>query len=437
VPMHTALRLGVAIARRVRLRNPAAHICLYGLYASMNAEHLLEEIADSVVGGEFESALVALATALVSPSSADPPEGVTLVARGAEGGRLPVVSRPILRRLSFELPRRDRLPGLDRYAELIGPGPDERRTVGYVEASRGCLHRCLHCPITPVYEGRFFVVPREVVVADAEQQIAIGARHITFGDPDFLNGVGHSMAIVRELHAKHPDVTFDVTTKVEHILRHRDRFDELAGLGCLFVISAFESMSDRVLQELQKGHTRADALEALRIAGEAGIGLRPTFVAFTPWTTLEDYVDLCDLIAAEGLALAVDPIQLAIRLLIPPGSALLRTDETRPWLGPLVAEEFGHRWTHPDPAMDRLHAAVSGAVEAGARDGDDAGRTFARIRALAYEAAGREAPAWPDRPARFVPKLTEPWFCCAEPSAQLLEQVAPHPGELGDCCPPR
>src|SRR5207247_1136898 len=108
------------------------------------------------------------------------------------------------KRLHFTVPKRDGLPALDRYATLVGPREGESRLVGYVEASRGCLHTCKHCPITPVYEGRFFIVPKEIVVADAAQQIDRGARHLTFGDPDFLNGVGHSLAIVRELHARFP-----------------------------------------------------------------------------------------------------------------------------------------------------------------------------------------------------------------------------------------
>src|SRR6185437_9178591 len=65
VPMHTAVRLGVTVAQRVRAQNPGAHVCLFGLYAALNAEHLLAEgIADSVIGGEFESALVGLARAI-------------------------------------------------------------------------------------------------------------------------------------------------------------------------------------------------------------------------------------------------------------------------------------------------------------------------------------------------------------------------------------
>jgi hypothetical protein len=425
VPMHTAVRLGSAFAERVRARNPGAHVCLFGLYAALNAEHLLAQgVADSVIGGEFESALVELARALARGDAPLQVAGVT-----TRGG----AAVPVLRRLPFVLPKRDGLPALDRYARLIGPSRGEERVVGYVEASRGCLHRCLHCPITPVYAGRFFVVPREIVLADAEQQIAAGARHITFGDPDFFNGVGHSMAIARALHAAHPEVTFDVTTKVELILRHREHLAELAGLGCVFVVSAVESLSDRVLLELDKGHTRADVHEALRITREAGIALRPSLVAFTPWTTLDDYLALCDFIVAEGLEANVDPIQLAIRLLVPPGSALLAVDRPRPWLGPLVPGEFGHRWTHPDLAMDRLFDAVSRRVEEGTRAGEDAVATFAAVRALAYAAADRVPPLLaPAAAGAFVPHLTEPWFCCAEPSRVQLDQVAA-PAKPG-CC---
>jgi hypothetical protein len=304
-----------------------------------------------------------------------------------------------------------------------------------VEASRGCLHRCLHCPITPVYDGRFFVVPREIVLVDARQQIEAGARHITFGDPDFFNGPGHSMAIARALHENHPGVTFDITVKVEHILEHRHRFAELASLGCIFVVSAVESLSARVLEELAKGHRPGDVVTALHITREAGIALRPSLVAFTPWTTLSDYLELCEFIFERDLVDHVDPIQLAIRLLLPPGSALLRGGAPRPWLGPLVAREFGYTWAHPDPRMDALHVEVTQVVEAGARLGEDALDTFRRIRLAAYLAAGREPPREPALLSRkFVPKLTEPWFCCAEPSAALVGQVARSEPVGKPCC---
>src|SRR5439155_1234828 len=100
--------------------------------------------------------------------------------------------------------------------------PDgSRRTVGYTEASRGCRHLCRHCPIVPIYNGQFRIVPVGVVLADVDAQVRAGAGHITFGDPDFFNGPTHALRVVERLHAAHPSVTYDVTIKVEHLLRNR------------------------------------------------------------------------------------------------------------------------------------------------------------------------------------------------------------------------
>src|SRR5258705_3476586 len=182
VPMHTALRLGVRVAEQIRQINPACHICFYGLYASLNADYLLAHCGDSVIGGEFESALVALAQVLEA-GRPEAVEGVHVRGRAA---------RPVLERLPFALPSRAALPGLKKYAHLDKDGRKE--LVGYIEASRGCLHLCLHCPIPPVYGGRFFVVPQETVLADIRQLGGAGATPIPFGAPVFLNGPGPPLA---------------------------------------------------------------------------------------------------------------------------------------------------------------------------------------------------------------------------------------------------
>lgn len=403
VPMHTALRLGLAVAERIRAVNPACRLVFYGLYASLHAEHLFARGADAVVDGEPEAPLLALVRALEAGDGGDPLPGVRRPREPA---------RPHLARLAFPVPRRSGLPPLDRYARLEHGG--RRVPVGYVEASRGCKHRCRHCPIPPVYGGRFIAVPVDVVLADVRQCVAVGAGHITFGDPDFLNGPRHALAVARALHAEFPGLTFDVTAKVEHLLRYRALLPELARLGCLFVVSAVESLSDTVLRYLAKGHTRADVHAVVRLAREAGLVLRPTWVAFTPWTTLDDYREMLDFIAAEDLVDHVDPVQYTLRLLVPPGSLLLEEPALRPHLGPLVPEELSYRWSHPDPRMDALQAEVSRLVEAAAAAGEDPARTFDRVVALADATAGRRhrpvgAARAPDRVR--PPRLSEPWFC--------------------------
>jgi radical SAM superfamily enzyme YgiQ (UPF0313 family) len=411
VPMHTALRLGVIAAAKIRALNPAAHLVFYGLYATLNAENLLAAGAMSVVGGECEEPLLRLAEAL-DRGHAGPIPGVRTAAHPAG---------PWMAKVGLEVPARDLLPPLDGYVRLAAG--DERRVTGQVETSRGCLHLCRHCPIPPVYGGRFFVVPREIVLEDVARQVARGARHVTFGDPDFLNGPGHSLAIARAVHDRFPEVTFDFTAKVEHLLRHRKGLSELAGLGCLFIVTAAESLSARVLAILDKGHTRADIDAVLDLARGAGITLRPTWVPFTPWTSLNDYLALLDFIDKRDLIDAVDPVQMSIRLLVPPGSLLESHEEFLPHRGRLDAQRFTWTWTHPDPRMDLLHAEVSTIVERAAGTGEEAAATFARLRSAARRATGASSDeamsatlrAIPPPPAALAkgrpPRLTEPWFC--------------------------
>ena len=401
-PMHTALRLGAQVARRIRSANPRAHICFFGLYAQLNSKLLFEHgLADSVIAGEGEAALVDLARALATGGDVASVPGVSTPSAGAA---------PVLTRLPFPVPEREGLPALDQYARYLNG--DGAQTAGYVEASRGCLHTCAHCPITPVYGGRFFVVPAEVVLADIEQQVTMGARHITFGDPDFLNGPKHALALARELHRRWPHLTFDFTTKVEHILQHGALFAEFAQLGCTFVVSAIESVSDHVLARLRKGHTSAGIDAALAVLDAAGLALQPTLVAFTPWTRLEDYIAQLEWIRERGLITHIPPVQLSIRLLLPPGSPLLAAPDAGEWLRELDAENFTHRWQHPDPRMEALYTRVAARAAEADRCAEDSLTTFESIRALAYTAAGMHMPARRPAPQRAQPpRLTENWFC--------------------------
>ncbi|HKF21736.1 MAG TPA: CUAEP/CCAEP-tail radical SAM protein, partial [Candidatus Angelobacter sp.] len=220
LPMHTATRIAVRALEKVRKLNPVAHLCGFGLYAPVNAGLLRRLGVGTILGGEFEQGLLSLARRLESVA---PRPGLPQIE--------PEVS---LGRQNFLVPYRDDLPPLEKYAHLILPD-DSTRVVGYTEASRGCKHLCRHCPIVPVYNGRFRIVQREVVLEDIRRQVAAGAQHITFGDPDFFNGFSQSMAIVEALHREHPRLSYDVTIKVEHLLKHARHLPVLRETGCAFV----------------------------------------------------------------------------------------------------------------------------------------------------------------------------------------------------------
>ena len=387
LPMHTATRLALPVIARARTLNPRAAICAFGLYAPLSSARLKAEGVDVVLGPEAEQDLVSLASS-PRPAAVD-----------ADSRRLP--------KLAFVTPDRASLPPLTRYATLRMPD-GSHRVVGATDASRGCKHRCRHCPIVPVYDGQFRVVPVDVVLADIDQQVNGGARHITFGDPDFLNGPTHARRVVEALHARHPDVTYDVTIKVEHLLAHRTLLATLAATGCLFVTSAVESVDDAILQRLEKRHTRADFALATAACRDAGLTLAPTFVAFTPWSSLTGYRDLLDTVEVLGLADHVAPVQWGLRLLITQESRLLELDDIRAIVGAFDPQSLTYPWSHADPRVDRLQADVMRLV--GVKAGRPRREILADIRGLLDAAAGM-APRPPAIQRATIPYLDEPWYC--------------------------
>ncbi|MGO9896706.1 MAG: CUAEP/CCAEP-tail radical SAM (seleno)protein [Bryobacteraceae bacterium] len=388
LPMHTATRLALRLVERIRASSPRAVLCAYGLYAPLSEAILRQAGVAHIFGGEFEQPLVELCRTLEATGRAEP-------------SRLVVLDRQ-----QFRVPDRAGLPPLASYARLAVGGAT--KTVGYAEATRGCKHLCRHCPVVPVYQGTFRVVQAEVVLEDIRRQIAAGAQHITFGDPDFFNAPGHAVRLAEALHREWPELTYDATIKIEHLLAHRDLVPVLGATGCLFVTSAVESLDDAVLARLAKGHTRAGFLEALALTRAAGLPLAPTFIPFHPWTTLAGYHAFLKEIAELDLIDSVAPIQLAIRLLIPEGSLLLELPEIRQRVSVFDRRSLVYRWQSDDPALDSLQSAIQTSIQAEER------RHARRIDIFRQIWSAAQTSEFPDIPlaARAtIPYLTEPWYC--------------------------
>src|SRR5258706_7325943 len=379
LPMHTATRLAVKVIDKIQRLNPAAHLCCYGLYAPLNEAYLRSLGVQTILGGEFEPALVSLAS-------------------GTQSERL--VS---LDRLQFLTPLRSTLPPLGHYAHVRMNGSTKR--AAYTEASRGCKHLCRHCPVVPVYQGKFRVVQPEIVMEDIRQQVAAGAQHITFGDPDFFNGPTHAMRLVENLHREFPALSYDATIKIEHLLQQHELLPRLKETGCLFVTSAVESVDDAVLQKLDKGHTRTDFIDVVNRFRAEELTLAPTFIPFTPWTTRDSYRDLLTLLLELSLVEHVAPIQLALRLLITAGSRLLDLDDIQAVVGGFDEPALLHRWKHSDPAMDELagQALKLAGLKGSRRD------IFRKLWDLVAERAMPED--FDLMPRATIPYMDEPWYC--------------------------
>lgn len=403
IAMHTSTRIAVEALPKIRQLAPAANLCVYGLYAPMNDALFRSLGVSTILGGEFEPGLVSLVQRIKSGDGAVQSE--------------PVIS---LEKIAFIAPARDTLPPLDRYASLI-QADGSKHTVGFIETTRGCKYHCRHCPVVPVYNGTFRAIPADLVLDDIRNQVAQGAQHISFGDPDFFNGPGHALRIVRAMHREFPALTYDATIKIEHIVSYPDEIRQLKQTGCLFIISAVEAVDDAILERLDKGHTRADFIASLQFLRDTGITLSPTFVAFTPWTTFDGYIRLLSDIVDLQLINSVAPVQLSIRLLVPAGSYILKLDDATDTIGEFDPDILGHPWQNPDPRVDELQQRVQAWVSEAESNNLARSDVFSGIWKLAHETGGIPVPVLEiSEAAAPVPRLSENWYCCAEPTCEQL-----------------
>jgi radical SAM superfamily enzyme YgiQ (UPF0313 family) len=400
--MHTATRIALKALVKINRHAPDATLFSFGLYAPLNQDILKQHRVSYFFGGESEPDILQLAQLLSGRIDTGPNNTVVNT-----------------QKIAFKLPDRNSLPPLSTYAKLIEEN-GEQKNLGFIETSRGCKYVCRHCPVTPVYEGKFRIVPFDIVMQDIAQQVAMGAEHISFGDPDFFNGPTHAKKIILAMHEQFPQLSFDATIKIEHVLKHADLLPSLKETGCLFITCAVESFNDDILLKLDKGHSREDTFKAVELLRQSALIISPTFVPFSPWTSLEDYRALLQDIVALDLINEVAPIQLAIRLLIPNGSYLLKLDGFKALIGDFDPDTLGYQWRHTHPAVDELQLRIMSLVEKADIEGKTRHQTFTEIWHAAHHALNIKAAELAIGQTKQVPHLSEAWYCCAEPTNEHI-----------------
>ena len=402
--MLTATRIAVEAMPRIKQMAPRARIAVFGWYAPVNEEFLRGLGVDAVFGGESETDMLTYAESL-SAADEHPARHQAVVN---------------LKRIDFMVPDRHSLPALEKYSQLIFPDGN-RRVMGFTETTRGCKHLCRHCPVVPVYNGRFYAIPADIVLEDIRQQVAQGAQHISFGDPDFLNGPLHAQRIVEAMHEEFPALTYDAVIKIEHLIKYPDFLPFLRDSGCILVTTAVESVDDTILEYLDKGHTAAEFEQVVSLMKQHEIALAPTFIPFTPWTTISNYIDLLNKIAELKLIMSVNPVQLSLRLLIPSGSRILELPKQETCITDFNPASLGYTWVHRETEVDVLQENIRSWTEQAESEGLSRLEIFNGIRRIALSTAGSgEKDVTEEQCGEPVPVHSESWYCCAEPTEQQL-----------------
>ena len=317
------------------------------------------------------------------------------------------------------VPDRTILPSITDYSHIVDGS--NNLIAGSVETTYGCKHECTHCPVPIEFKGMFKTFGTEKIITDVTNQVEEGAKHISFNDPDFFNGPKHALKILQLLNEKHPSITYDSTIKVEHILKYPDYFQELKNLNMLFVISAFETTNDHVLNILQKNHSFNDLNKAVELSLENNIDIRPTWMPFSPWTEQNDLISIIKLIENYKLRETVDPIQLTIKLLVPKNSLILKRPEMKEYLLDYDPSSFSYAWKYKFPNIDNIQNELFTYVLQHESENE-----YAQYLGLVdiLESHTNETLLNSEKYSqRIVPKLSETWFCCAEPNKIQLDRI--------------
>ena len=307
------------------------------------------------------------------------------------------------------VPDRTILPSITDYSHIVDGS--NNLIAGSVETTYGCKHECTHCPVPIEFKGMFKTFGTEKIITDVTNQVEEGAKHISFNDPDFFNGPKHALKILQLLNEKHPSITYDSTIKVEHILKYPDYFQELKNLNMLFVISAFETTNDHVLNILQKNHSFNDLNKAVELSLENKIDIRPTWMPFSPWTEQNDLISIIKLIENYKLRETVDPIQLTIKLLVPKNSLILKRPEMKEYLLDYDPSSFSYAWKYKFPNIDNIQNELFTYVLQ--HESENEYTQYLGLVDILESHTNETLLISEKYSQRIVPKLSETWFCCA------------------------
>jgi hypothetical protein len=188
------------------------------------------------------------------------------------------------------------------------------------------------------------------------------------------------------------------------------------------VVSAFESVDRATLEILDKGHTVGDMVRAIELVRGAGIHIRPTWLPFLPWTSVDDVASVFEFIDAHKLVGATDPVQMAIKLLIPKGSLLETHPAVTPYLEHYDTEALTWRWRFADQGADMLQKELESIAAKASDCGQETATTMGEMRETVSKTLGEPMPE-PTGGIELAPRLTESWFCCAEPTNNQLISI--------------
>jgi len=264
-PMSVDFGVTLELFRHVRARFPDVVTVVGGVHATLFPEEVPEELADYIIKGEGEYAMLDLANEEI----------------GTHYQRRPSLNA---------IPHIDRTLVDYQRGEMVAPMWAGQAPYHTIMAGRGCPFKCGFChPVSPKMFGKARQRSVDNVVGEMEAlKKRYGAGYFDFIDDTFTIGYDWVGEFCNRYRL---GVPFVVSSRADLIVKWPEMFRGLKGAGCDAVSVGFESGNDRILKLLNKGTTRAMSLEAAEILQANGLKVVANVMYGVPTETVEEARD--------------------------------------------------------------------------------------------------------------------------------------------------
>jgi len=277
-----------SMARLLKSERPDVPIIVGGVFATMNADRILNDcpFIDCVGIGEGEELLPDYLDRMKDPASV-----AGLVWR--DGERIVRnTARPLISDLDrFPYPDRTTLP-ID-YIESLPldvPAVLSLEKFCTVQTSRGCPYSCIYCDIPALSRGRWRYRSPERVLGEMQQLNDMGYRSIYLTDDHFLMKRTRINDICRGIIRRNLQFKWGCEGRVDSVAA--DQFDVMSKANCNFLAFGVEAGTQKILDRLDKRQTLEQIEHAVSEAKRHGIErAHGFFLVGSPGETEEDILE--------------------------------------------------------------------------------------------------------------------------------------------------